>query len=178
MGIVSLYGSRIMTGLSAFPPVLADPGEGGGEMKVWIETVEVGSADSATSIYSMARIPSSARILGSSRLHYDDLATAGSPTLDIGIFPLPSPNGGELQAHWPGYITADADALNDGIDAGASGGASVAVIKDKANYGKQLWEFVNGLTADPKCKLDIKVSLLDADVNAGGTMTLELHYTQ
>ncbi len=32
MAIVSLNGSRIMTGLAEFPPVLADPGEGGGEI--------------------------------------------------------------------------------------------------------------------------------------------------
>ena len=177
MAIVSLYGSRIMTGLAAFPPVMADPGEGGEKIKVWVETLEVGSANSATSIYSMARIPSNARIMGSSRLHHDDLASSGSPTLDIGVFALPSPSGGVLQSQYPGYITDDADALNDGIDAAASGGASVAVIKDKANYGKQLWEFINGQTTDPKGLLDIKVSLLDADVNVGGTITLELHYT-
>lgn len=165
MGIVNLLGSRIVTGLAANPVTVGDPGEAGGRVRVWTETVEVGSADSATSTYTLARIPSNARILGASRLHYDDLATAGSPTLDIGVFVVRT-----------GDFTSDADALNDGLDAGASGGASAAVIKDKANYGKMVWEFINGQTTDPNCDVFIKVSLLDADVNQGGTMTLELLY--
>lgn len=127
--------------------------------------VSVGAADSATSTYSFGFIPSNARILGISRLHYDDLASAGSPTLDIGLFAV------------DGNITSDADALNDGIDAGAANGASVAVIKDKANYGKYAWEHVNGQSTDPKGSLEVKVSLLDADVNVGGDMFLELFYT-
>jgi len=128
-------------------------------------TVEVGAADSDTSYYTMATIPSNARILGSSRLHYDDLATSGSPTLDIGLYPV------------NGNVTGDVDALNDGIDAGAANGASVAVIKDKANYGKYAWQFVNGQATDPGGSLQVRVTLDDADVNQGGTMTLELLYT-
>jgi hypothetical protein len=165
MGIVNLLGSRIVTGLAANPVTVGDPGEAGGRVRVWTETVEVGAADSATSTYTLARIPSNARILGASRLHYDDLASSGSPTLDIGVFVVRT-----------GDFTSDADALNDGIDAGAANGASVAVIKDKANYGKMVWEFINGQTTDPNCDVFIKVSLLDADVNVGGTMTLELLY--
>ncbi len=165
MGIVNLLGSRIVTGLAANPVTVGDPGEAGGRVRVWTETVEVGAADSATSTYTLARIPSNARILGASRLHYDDLATAGSPTLDIGVFVVRT-----------GDFTSDADALNDGLDAGAANGASAAVIKDKANYGKMVWEFINGQTTDPNCDVFIKVSLLDADVNQGGTMTLELFY--
>jgi hypothetical protein len=126
--------------------------------------VSVGSADSATSTYAFGKIPSNARILGISRLHYDDLATSGSPTLDIGLFAV------------DGNVTSDADALNDGIDAGAANGASVSVIKDKANYGKYAWEHVASTTTDPGGELEVKVSLLDADVNAGGDVFLELFY--
>ena len=125
--------------------------------------VTVGAADTATSTYSFGKIPSNARIAGISRLHYDDLASAGSPTLDIGLFAVDA------------NITSDADALNDGIDAGAANGASVAVVKDKANYGKFAWEYVNGQTTDPGGELEVKVSLLDADVNVGGDMFLELY---
>lgn len=170
MGIVNLYGSRVMTGLVAASPSLADPGEGGGVLRYWCDTVEVGAADSATSTYRLARIPSNARISGLSRLHYDDLASAASPTLDIGVFNTNIPFARTA-------ITNDPVALNDGIDAGAASGASVAVIKDKANYGKRLWEYVNGQTTDPGGLLDIVVSLVDADVNVGGTMTLELVYS-
>lgn len=165
MAVVNLKGSRIMTGLTANPVVIGDPGEAGGMVKVWTETVEVGSADSATSTYLMARLPSNVRILGTSRMWWDDLASTGSPTLDIGVFPVRT-----------GDFTEDADALNDGLDA-ATAGTGTAVIKDIANYGKRAWEFINGQTADPNCDVYIKVSLLDAAVNVGGTITLQIDYT-
>jgi hypothetical protein len=136
-----------------------------GSVKCLQGHVSVGAADSATSTYDFGNIPSDARILGISRLHYDDLATSGSPTLDIGLFAVDS------------NVTSDADALNDGIDAGAANGASVSVIKDKANYGKRAWEHVSGQATDPGGALKVKVSLLDADVNQGGDMYLELFYT-
>jgi len=166
MAVVNLKGSRIITGLDTVPIVLADPGEGGGKVKVWVETVEVGSADSATSTYEMARLPSNARILGASTISWDDRASTGSPTLDIGVFNLENASN----------ITNDADAINDGLDA-ATATTRAAVVKDIANYGKRLWEFVNGQTTDPKCTLSVKVSLLDANVNVGGTVTVEIHYS-
>lgn len=165
MAVVHTLGARIMTGLAAVPRVLADPGEGGGMVRVWSETASVVASD-ATSTVLLARIPSNARILGASRLAWDDLASAGAPTLDIGIF---GPTGRAL-------ITDDPDALNDGLDPAAAAG-SAAVIKDHANYGKRLWEFVAGQTSDPKCDLDIKVSILDAATNQTGDVSLELFYT-
>ena len=91
--------------------------------------------------------------------------TTGSPTLDIGVFNSP---GGTA-------ITGDVDALNDGIDAATAG--NTRVVKNIANYGKRLWEFVNGQTTDPGGDLDIKITLDDADVNTGGTITIELLYS-
>lgn len=136
-----------------------------GTVKCMQSHVTVGAADSDTSTYSMGYIPTNARILGISRLHYDDLASSGSPTLDIGLYAV------------NGNVTSDVDALNDGIDAGAANGASVSVIKDKANYGKKAWEFVSGVTADPGGALEVKIVLDDADVNVGGDMYMELFYT-
>lgn len=169
MAIVNLKGSRIITGLTASPPVLADPGEGGGRVHYWCDTVEVTASDTACSTYHLARIPSNARILGMSKLHFDDLATTGSPTMDIGVYNVGNATG----------ITDDADALNDGIDVATAAG-SAPVVKDIANYGKRLWEYVASQTVDPKADLDIKVKLLDANLTAdppGYTMTLELFYT-
>jgi hypothetical protein len=136
-----------------------------GTMKALIATVEVGSADTNASAYTFFRIPTDARILGTSREWHDDLASTGSPTLDIGLFAV------------NGNVTSDDDALNDGLDA-ASAGTGVAVVKDIANYGKRAWEFVNGQTTDPGGFFDVKITLQDAAVNVGGTVTLELHYMQ
>ena len=167
MAAQDLKGSRIITGLTSSSPSLADPGEGGGRVKCWVETVEVGNGDSVSSTYHMARLPSNARILGMSKIYFDDLATAGSPTLDIGVYNISG-----------SAITDDPDALNDGIDCATAAG-SASLVKDIANHGKRLYEFVNGQTTDPKCDLDIKVKLLDADLSAtpdGNTITVEIFY--
>lgn len=165
MAVVTAKGSRIMTGLTATPPTLADAGEGGGRVHYWCETVEVGSSDSATSTYLMAYLPSNARICGHSTIYWDDLASTGSPTLDVGLYNITG-----------SAITDDPDALNDGLDC-ASAAGSARIIKDISNYGKRVWEFVSGQTSDPKCDLALKVALVDAAVNTGGTVTVEIFYT-
>ena len=144
--------------------VKATPVHGlGGQVVVRSGTVEVGAADSATSTYGFYRVPTNARILGASRVYWDDLASSGSPTLDIGFRPV------------GGNITADADALNDGLDAATVNNTGVAVVKDKANYGKTVWELL-GLSSDPQGEVEVYISLLDADVNVGGTLTMEILY--
>lgn len=159
------YGSRIMTGLlNSTNRSLADSGEGGGRVKVWVETIEATGA-AAGEILSLAIIPSNARILGWSTIYWDDLATAGSPTIDLGFAPLRS-----------GDFTADPDGLNDGLDVAAAAG-SARVIKNIADYGKLAWQFVNGLTADPKCDMHLIATTADAATNATGTVTIELCYT-
>ena len=165
MAIVNLNGSLIMTGLAADPVELGGPGIGNGAVRSWVETVEVGAADSDTSTYLMARLPSNARILGSSRFYSDDLASAGAPTIDIGVFN----RDGKTD------ITDDVDALNDGIDVATA--SDTAFIKGFADYGKRLWEHVASQTVDPAVDLDIKLTLDDADVNVGGTITVEIYYT-
>jgi len=127
----------------------------------------VGATDSATSTYYVGRVPSRGRPLMSSRIAWDDLASSGSPTLDIGLFAVNS------------NVTDDVDALNDGLDAATvSTVGGVPVIKDpNANSSKMFWEYVSGVTSDPGGDLDIKISLLDADVNVGGDLNIEIYYT-
>jgi len=106
MAVVSLVGSRIMDGLDNVPVDLADPGEGGGRVHVWVETIETNSDDSASSTYLMARLPSNARILGMSQVSWDDLASTAA-TLDIGVYNQSGKSD----------ITADAETLNNGLAA-------------------------------------------------------------
>lgn len=143
---------------------LATIGQGeAGNLKVIAATKSV-TARTAGNTMKMVRLPSNARISGLSHVAWDDLASTGSPTLDIGVAPVDS------------NITADPDALNDGLDVATSAGIA-KVIKDHANYGKQLWQFVNGVTTDPGGELDIYVSFVDANTNATGDVTLEIAYT-
>ena len=125
-------------------------------------TVEVDASASATSTYTMARLPSNARLLPSSIVGWDDLASTGSPTLDVGI------KGSQ--------VTNDPDAINDGLDAATANLSGSAMIKDPANWGKPLWEMA-GETSDPGGMLEIYISLVDAAVNVGGTLSAMVVYS-
>jgi len=123
--------------------------------------VTTNADDSATSTIDFGDIPSNARILGTSTYWVDDLASAGSPTLDFGLF-------GDS-------ITDDDDALNDGIAASAAG--TGRLVKDFADIGKEAWEYVNGQTADPKSILTVKATIKDAAINTAGNIGIEIFYT-
>ncbi len=128
-------------------------------------TVELAASDSSSTI-NFCRIPSNARITGLSRIYWDDLATSGSPTLDIGLYAVNA------------NVTSDDDALNDGLalSAVSTAGIGSPVIKDIANYGLPAWDHVANVTADPGGFLDVKGVIRDAATTATGTVTLELRY--
>ena len=165
MAVVTSYGSRIMTGLVSTPSVLADAGEGGGRVRKWVETFETSAADSSTSTYLVARLPSNARIFGSSRISHDTLGST-TATFDIGVYNTDS----SLTD-----ITNDDDALNNGIVCSTAG--TKEFLAERANWGKRLWEFVNGQTTDPKKQLDVKLVIKDAHLSSGaGTVTVEIDW--
>ena len=132
----------------------------GGNVKGFVATVAVSAAASDTSTYGMGLIPSNARLLGISRFHSDDLASTGSPTMDIGLRAT--------------SITDDPDALSNGHD--VTGIVDAGAVSALEKLGQRAWEFVNGQTVDPKGQLEVYVSLDDADANTGGDITLELYY--
>jgi hypothetical protein len=125
-------------------------------------TVELATSASGT-VIDFGLIPSNARILGCSRLYNDDLATSGSPTLDIGLIAV------------DGNITSDPDAINDGIALSAAG-SDLQVVKDHANLALPAWDYANGVTADPGGSLLVRGVVKDAATNAAGTITLDLYY--
>lgn len=165
MALVTAYGSRIMTGLVSTPSVLADPGEGGGKMRYWCETVESGNADSTGSTYLMARLPSNARITGLSRFTKDTQGAVTAAVLSIGVYNLPGKSD----------ITNSTTALNSNIQTSAT--ADIPLVANAADYGKRLWEYTTE-TSDPKCDLDVKIQLSGDNLSSGaGTMTTEIVYT-
>lgn len=149
--------------------LLAAVGHGGAYTpKVLVSTVAITVSTTVGRTISFGRIPSNARILGASRLYWDDLATSGSPTLDVGLAAV---NGNLVNAD-------DVDALNDGL---ALSGVSTAmagnlVVKDIANIGLQAWDYVASETVDPGGELEVTGSMLDAPINQAGDITLELYY--
>lgn len=140
-------------------------GEGGTQHRL-CATVEL-AASSSSSTITFGDIPANARISGASRIYWDDLATSGSPTLDIGLAAVGA------------NITSDDDCLNDGLAVSAVSTANVGnqVVKDIANFGKRAWEFVNGQTAAVNGLLTVSGVIRDAATTATGTITLDLYYS-
>lgn len=134
-----------------------------GTVKCLPATVELAASASGTTI-NFGYVPSNARILSTSKVYFDDLATSGSPTLDLGFVAV------------DGNITSDDDALNDGL-ALSSASTGSAVVKDVANSGLPAWDFVNGQTSDPGGTFQVQGIVRDAATTATGTVTLELFYT-
>jgi len=120
------------------------------------------TARTANDTMKMMRVPSNARMHSSSFVHWDDLDSAGSPTMDVGVAPVDS------------NFTADPNALLDALDI-TSAGTNI-LISNHANYGKRIWEQA-GLATDPGGELDIYVSFVDASTNITGDVTIELTYT-
>jgi hypothetical protein len=136
----------------------------GGDVKCWSRTIEITAAASDTSTYTFGYVPANARILGISRYSIDDCDTGSTATMDFGLYPVDA------------NITADVDALNDGIILGTAA-KDQPLIKTIDNYGKRAWQFVTGATVTTKGDFVLKGVIDDADVSAGGTVTVELYYT-
>lgn len=135
----------------------------GGDVKCVSSTIEITAGADTSSDYVFGYIPSNAEILGSSTYSLDDCSTESSATFDFGFYPV------------DGNITADPDALNDGIVLGTAA-TKQPLIKDISNYGKKAWRFVNGQTTDPKGYLQLRGTIMDADPTAGGTVTVEVYF--
>ena len=139
----------------------AVPGQGyAGALKTQIASIELATSTSVTRTIKLGRVKSTDRLSGASKIYNDDLATTGSPTLDIGLAPVDS------------NITADADAINDG-HALSSASTGANLIKEIANVGKMAWEFTTE-TSDPGGFFDVYGSVLDAPTTDAGTITTEL----
>lgn len=141
-------------------PAVIGPGEAGNVKKV--ATSKSVTARSANDTMKLLTLPADARIHGDSLVSWDDLASTGAPTMDIGVAPVDS------------NITADPDALLAGLDVTAAG--TNKLVSDHANYGKMLWE-IAGLSENPGGALDIYASFVDAATNVTGDVTLEVEYT-
>jgi hypothetical protein len=117
------------------------PGKGeGASVKMKISTVELAAASSGDTI-DFGRIPSNARLSPQSRVYWDDLATTGSPTLDIGLRAV---EGNLANAN-------DPDALTNGhaLTTATAGGATLVAV-DLANAGLPAWD-LGGLWNSEGC---------------------------
>ena len=136
------------------------------DVKNLTSTVEVTVATSTGDTIVFGYIPSNARILGSSRLYWDDMATAGAPTMDLGIGAV---DGNLVNAN-------DPDALSNGHALATATPTGAGAVSPIENFGLPAWDFVASETSDPGGTLKVYGTMLDAVTTQTGTATLELYY--
>ena len=145
-------------------PNTATLGKGdSGNTKNVVALIEIAAGATVGQTFKLARIPSNARLCGSSELYWDDLSTA-SPDLDIGL------------ASVDANITSDPDAVNDGLDAGTAS-AGIKMTKTIDNIGLPVWDLVASQTSDPGGELDLFLSVTGVALDVGGTVVADIHYT-
>lgn len=143
------------------PGVTPGKGDANNVKKLICSTIELVASSSGATVF-LGRIPSNARILPTGLIYNDDLATSGSPTLDIGLASVDS------------NVTSDPDAINNGL-ALSSATTTTTIFADPANAGLPAWDLVAGVTADPGGELDVYASVKDAATTATGTVTVEIY---
>lgn len=137
-------------------------GESGNTKTVCASLSVTARADGDTIL--LLRVPSIARLHSTSTVYWDQLATSGAATLNIGVASVDN----NLEKNLP-------DSLVTGLDV-ATGAGDKKIVTDHANYGKPLWE-IAGLKEDPRGELDIFATVKSAVTNQVGDLTIELVYT-
>jgi len=152
-----------LANLALVPPVMPQAKTNGGQIHSITSIVTIATTDNATSTWRIARLPSNALL---HQLTVSTTAQTGSTDFDIGIAYNPDKVSGAV---------IDVDCLAEALTL-ATASRSLDGLKDVsiANSAKELWELA-GLTADPKCSLDI---LLTANTigTAGGTCGFKIEY--
>lgn len=136
-------------------------GFGRGGVKCLAATVETVGSESTTSTFTIGKIPSNARIQGSSRMQCDDIGAA-TAAVKVGLF---------------GTTSLDT-AINSSLAiSSATTGFGLQLLGDHANIGKRAWELITSLTSDPNEDLTVKATVITAAVDAAGTLTFEIYYS-
>ena len=126
-------------------------------------TIELGVVTTGSTI-DFGRIPSNARLLGSSKIDFD-ASMAASANLDLGLAAV---DGNLVQSD-------DPDCLSDGHSLSAGGTEQLAITLF-ADYGKEAWDFVTSESVDPGGELKVYGSTTDANTTLVGTITLSMDY--
>ena len=170
-----------ITNLDATPRTTLEAASAGGKLRVWMDTIAVGTGDlDNDDIIVMAQIPSNAKIV-SLRIYNDDL-NSGSGTHNVGLYNGP-------QAYTISGTTTDAAAVIDedcyATDSDAFQAATtittgleeylveVRNINAIANF---VWED-GGLSEDPKVPLRIAITMSATGTAVAGDITMVVLYT-
>ena len=152
-----------LANLALVPPVMPQAKTNGGQIHSITSIVSIATNDSATSTWRIARLPSNALL---HQLVVSTTAQTNSTDFDIGIAYNPDKASGAV---------IDVDCLAEALTL-ATASRSLDGLKDVsiANSAKELWELA-GLSADPKCSLDI-VLTANTIGTVGGTCGFKIEY--
>ena len=133
-----------------------------------ISTISVGAADSATSVYNIGWIPTNA-VIDPSSLVYSSNSLTGLTSVSCGFGA--NPQVANPQGTWAAAPTALVNA--EDWHTGAS--FSLTADLSEANYGKQVWQLLSGLTLDPGGLVAVYCVNNSGD-SASGTLQFFLKY--
>lgn len=140
----------------------AVPNKGDGpNLKIITATKNLASP-AQNSTHFLGRFDSNTRLHALSRVYWGDFASAGSPTLSIGLASVNNNFGAPV----PG-------ALNSGLDISAPNAAGASMLAAPANSGKMLWELA-GLSSDPGGQIDIYATIAAAASNLTADLTADI----
>ena len=163
---LTLKGTAI-TNREATPPVINNPGIGSGAVEYCSSGhyASVPASLSATSIIRLVEVPSNAVVTG---LHFQSAAQAGG-TLDIGLYRTNKDGGAAVDSDFFATAVAVTNAVAQTDVLNESGTNTIA------KQSQPIWQAA-GLTVDPKCMLDIAVTVA-ADITTGtGAIGLKVRY--
>jgi len=139
----------------------AVPSKGdGGNLKIITATKSLASP-AQNSTHKFARFDSNTRLHSLSRVYWGDFASAGSPTLSIGLASVNNNFG-----------AAAPTALNSGLDLSTATPAGAPLILAPASSGKMLWELA-GLATDPGGQIDVYATIAAAAGNLTADITMD-----
>ena len=169
-----------ITNLDATPRTTLEAASGGGKLRVFMDTIAVGTGDlDNDDIIVLAQVPSNAK-LTSIRIYNDDL-NSGSGTFNVGLYNGP-------QAYTISGTTTDAEAVIDedcyATDSDAFQAATTVttgteeLITDTRNINaiaNFVWED-GGLAEDPKVPLRIAITMSATGTAVAGDITMVVQY--
>ena len=167
-----------ITNLDATPRTTLEAASAGGKLRVWMDTIAVGTGDlDDNDVIVMAQVPSDAKLV-SLQVYNDDL-NSGSGTFNVGLYNGP-------QAYTISGTTTAAAAVIDedcyvttstqfqaAVTAPAELLAETRNVNAIANF---VWED-GGVSEDPKVPLRIAITMNATGTAIAGDITMVVKYT-
>ena len=170
-----------ITNLDATPRTTLEAASAGGKLRVWMDTIAVGTGDlDDDDIIILGQVPSNAKIV-SLRIYNDDL-NSGSGTHNLGLYNGP-------QAYTISGTTVAAGAVIDEDCYATDSTAFRAATTTATGAEEQLIEVRNintianfvwedgGISEDPKVPLRIAVTMSATGTAIAGDITIVVKYT-